>query len=76
MIPLIVFSSYRAGAFWMPQHATHLDFSRSLGLDSIRFNLQQYIYGSISLAILAGIAFGLSTYGMLKLFKTKTTPAA
>ena len=58
MIPIIIFASYKAGAFWMGQNAMRLDFSSAISLDSIKKNLQQYIYGSITLAILAGIFFG------------------
>ena len=72
MIPVIVFLSYKMGAFWMGAHAMQLDFSKSISLSSIKQNLQQYIYGSISLAIIAGLAFGLLTFGLLKLFNRKS----
>lgn len=72
MIPLIIFSSYKTGAFWMGDNAGHLIFSSSISLDSIQKNLQQYIYGSITLAILAGVAAGLFTFILLKLFKRKS----
>jgi len=75
MIPLIVFGSYKAGAFWMGQHAMQFNFSRSISLDSIKKNLQQYIYGSITLAILAGIFFGLLTFALLKLFNKRSALA-
>jgi glycosyltransferase involved in cell wall biosynthesis len=76
MIPLVIFGSYKMGAYWMPSHATDLKLTKSLSLESIRYNLQQYIYGSISLAILAGLVFGLASFALLKLTKRKTTPAA
>ncbi len=75
MIPLIIFLSYKAGAFWMGVNAQHLHFDRSISLDSIQKNLQQYIYGSITLAVVAGIVFGLATYVLLKLFTKKTATA-
>ena len=68
MIPIIIFASYKAGAFWMGENATQLIFDRSISLDSIQKNLQQYIYGSITLAIIAGVFFGLLTFILLKLF--------
>ena len=59
----------------MGNNAMKIDFSSSITLDSIKKNLQQYIYGSITLAILAGIFFGLLTFILLKLFKNKPIPA-
>jgi glycosyltransferase involved in cell wall biosynthesis len=75
MIPLIIFLSYKAGAFWMGAHAQHLHFDRTISLSSVQKNLQQYIYGSITLAIVAGIAFTVITFALLKLFEKKTLPA-
>lgn len=75
MIPFIIFGSYKAGAFWMGNNAMQLDFSRSITLDSVKKNLQQYIYGSITLAILAGIFFGIITFVLLKLFTKKPVSA-
>lgn len=71
MIPLVIFLSYKAGAFWMGHNAMQLDFSKALSIDSIKKNLQQYIYGSISLAIIAGLLFGMLTFLLLKLFHRK-----
>ncbi len=72
MIPIIIFLSYQSGAMWMGDHAGQLEFSRNITLESIQKNLQQYIYGSISLAILSGLAAGLFTFILLKLFKRKS----
>ena len=69
MIPLIVFLSYKTGTIWMGSNAVSLDFSRSLNLHTIGLNLQQYIYGSITLAVVAGLLFGLLVYIVLKFFK-------
>ncbi len=76
MIPVIIFASYKAGAFWMGPNATQLNFSNSISLDSIKKNLQQYIYGSITLAIIAGAFFGILTYVLLKIFSKKPAPAS
>lgn len=75
MIPLIIFGSYKMGAWWMGKNAMQIDFSRAITLDTIRKNLQQYIYGSITLAVVAGICFGLLTFVLLKLFNKKAKPA-
>ena len=66
MIPVIIFLSYKTGGFWMGDHATHINFSNSITLEAIKNNLVQYIYGSITLAIAAGIVSGLLTYILLK----------
>jgi glycosyltransferase involved in cell wall biosynthesis len=73
MIPAIIFLSYKMGAFWMGASAMQIDFSKSITLDSIKKNLLQYIYGSITLAIVAAAAFGLLTFIFLKLIGRKQT---
>ncbi len=75
MIPFIIFGSYKAGAFWMGNNAMQFDFSRSITLDSVKKNVQQYIYGSITLAIMAGIFSGVITFVLLKLFTKKPVSA-
>lgn len=72
MIPVIIFASYKAGGVWMGEHAMQLAFSRAISLESIKQNLQQYLYGSITLAVAAGFFFGLATFLLLKLFKKKS----
>jgi glycosyltransferase involved in cell wall biosynthesis len=71
MIPVIIFGSYKMGALWMGDKAMQISFSKTITLDSIKNNLLQYIYGSISLAIIAGIIFGLLTLIILKLISKK-----
>ena len=66
MIPVIIFLSYKTGVFWMGDNATHINFSNSITLEAIKNNLVQYIYGSITLAIAAGIVSGLVTFFVLK----------
>ena len=72
MIPLIIFLSYKTGALWMGPNAQHIVFNRSITMSSIKANLAQYIYGSITLAVVAGIGFGLITFLLLKLFTKKS----
>lgn len=74
MIPLIIFLSYKMGAFWMGENATQFIFSKSITLDAIKNNLVQYIYGSITLAFVAAMAFGLLTFIFLKLIEKKRGP--
>ena len=75
MIPLIIFLSFMMGSFWIGDKAIDFSLTNNITLDSIKQNVQQYIYGSITLAIVAGIAFGLLTLALLKIFKKKHTPA-
>jgi len=76
MIPLIIFLSYKIGAWWMPAHATQLVFSKNISLQNIKTNLVQYVYGSITLAVFAALVFGLASYLLIKIFKRKTLAAA
>ncbi|MCX6204766.1 MAG: DUF2062 domain-containing protein [Bacteroidetes bacterium] len=69
MIPLIIFLSYKIGAIWMGEKALHIEYSRNISLESIRQNIEQYVYGSITLAIILGVLFGLLTYVILKFSK-------
>jgi glycosyltransferase involved in cell wall biosynthesis len=71
MIPPIIFMSYKTGAIWMGANAMQIDFSSEITLGSIQKNLQQYIYGSITLAVTAALVFGLGTYIFLKLIGKK-----
>ena len=76
MIPLIIFLSFKTGAFWMGENAMQFNFSNSITLKSVKDNLVQYIYGSITLAIVAGIVFGLVTFIFLKLIDKKKAVVA
>ncbi len=76
MIPLIVFISYKMGAWWMGNTAKHLEFSRNISLQDVKANLQQYIYGSITLSVIAAVLLGLASYLLLKIFKRKMVAAA
>lgn len=76
MIPVIIYLSYKMGAFWMGADAFEISFDRSITLQTIYNNLQQYIYGSITLGIVAAIVFGLISYLLLKIFKRNTSVVA
>lgn len=76
MIPLIIFLSYKMGSYWMGNDAMDFSFSTNIRLQSIYNNLQQYIFGSITLAVIAGISFGLVSYLLLKIFKRNTSVVA
>jgi glycosyltransferase involved in cell wall biosynthesis len=75
MIPILIFLSYKMGSIWSKKD-TVIPFSKSLSLEMIRVNFVQYLLGSITLAILAGIVFGLLTFILLKFFKRKASTAS
>jgi len=74
LVPLIIFFSYKTGAVWMKDGGGELTFSNSLTFESIKSNFQQYLYGSITLAIVSGVLCGLVTWVLLSLFRKKTSP--
>ncbi|HEY8398790.1 MAG TPA: DUF2062 domain-containing protein [Flavihumibacter sp.] len=74
MIPFILYGSYLAGRPWMGEHASNVPLPSELSLSSITVNLQQYIAGSITLAVVAGTFFGLVSYFFMKLVNKKTGP--
>jgi glycosyltransferase involved in cell wall biosynthesis len=71
MIPLIIYSSYRFGSFWMPDTARSVSLTKSLSLSAIRYNFKQYLVGSINLAVLAGLVAGLISFALLGIFSKK-----
>jgi len=71
MIPVIIFMSYQMGSFWVGKHSLPLEFEKGLSLESIHLNFVQYLYGSITLAIVAGTFFGIITYFIVTLFRKK-----
>ncbi len=75
MIPLIIFLSFKMGGMWVQNNAVDLELNKQLSLANISQNLQQYICGSITLAVIAAIIFGLVSFIMLKIFKRKHAPA-
>jgi uncharacterized protein (DUF2062 family) len=69
MIPLVIYLSHVTGKFWMGKYATSISFSDDITLEFIRDNFVQYAVGAVTLATLAGLFFGLLTYGILKVIK-------
>lgn len=76
VIPFVIYASYKVGAYWMPGSAHDISFSKSLSLSAIRYNFSQYLLGSVTLAIVSGLAAGLLTFGLLKIFKKKPRKAS
>ncbi len=71
MIPIIIYASYQFGTFWMPGSAQTVSLTKSLSLSAIRYNFKQYLAGSISLAVIAGLVAGLISFVLLKMFSKK-----
>lgn len=71
LIPLIIFLSYKTGTLWIKKNDNILIFSGNISLESIKNNFTQYFYGAITLAIIAGILSGLTTWLLLVLFRKK-----
>lgn len=75
MIPFVVFGSYKIGAYWMGSRAMEFDFTKKITMEAVKNNLEQYLYGSITLAFLAGIFFGLLSYFIFKMIPRKAAIA-
>jgi uncharacterized protein (DUF2062 family) len=75
MIPLIIFLSYKTGGLFTGDKNTKTAFAIRLPMQFIGQHLKQYIYGSITLAGIAGFLAALLTFILLKLFKRKTVSA-
>ncbi|HTB52560.1 MAG TPA: DUF2062 domain-containing protein [Ferruginibacter sp.] len=75
MIPFIIYLSYKTGGYCL-HTSTDIEYSKMLSPRSIENNFAQYIYGSVTLATVAAIAFGVITFGLLKIFKRKPVTVA
>jgi uncharacterized protein (DUF2062 family) len=71
MIPLILFLSHITGAIWMGDEAVKISFDQDISLAFFRDSFMQYVLGAITLAIAAGVTFGVTTYAALKLFRRR-----
>ena len=69
-IPIVIYLSLLSGA-WILGISDPLHFSLDLSTDDIPLKLKQYVIGSIALAVVASIFFGLVTYAGFWLNKRK-----
>lgn len=69
MIPVIIFLSYKMGRPFMSSRAVDISLNKQLTLSKIGQNLEQYIYGSLFLAVVVAAAFWLLTLGFLTVYK-------
>lgn len=70
-IPIIIYLSYITGGLVLHQQLTTVSFSSTIDLDWIRHNMYQYVVGSMVVALVTGITFGLGTWIFLKFFSKK-----
>ena len=71
-VPPILFLSHLTGAWWMGDRAQHISFQEPITLELVLRNSLQYVVGAVTLALMAGIIFGVLTYLGLRLFKRST----
>ncbi len=71
MIPFIIFFSHLTGALWMGDQAQYFTFDQEITLELMRDSFLQYVLGAITLAIISGLFFAMSTWGLLTLLKRK-----
>jgi membrane protein YqaA with SNARE-associated domain len=64
------------GAMWMGDKASFLPFSTNLTIEQVKQNISQYLWGSVTLAVIAAIAGGCITWMLIKFSKRKTRLAA
>jgi glycosyltransferase involved in cell wall biosynthesis len=73
MIPVIVYGSYLTGGLVVHKNAVKVDYSPGITLNDISTNFFQYLVGSIILAFVASLFFGLLTYVLLVIFRKSPT---
>lgn len=73
MIPLIIFASFQVGRVWAGTDATFVIFSKKLTQEAMKQNLLQYLYGSVTLAVIAGLSALLVSYVLLTIFRKEKT---
>jgi Glycosyltransferases involved in cell wall biogenesis len=69
VIPLIIFGSFQMGRVWVGSDATFVIFNKHQTTEAIRQNVLQYLYGSVTLAVVAGLSALLVSYVLLTIFR-------
>ena len=67
LMPLVVFLSYRAGRFWINDKPAVAH--AKVHAHNMSLHFQQYICGSIALAVVLSVITGLVTFAALKIVK-------
>ena len=75
MIPFIIYISYQIGAHITGNKILNLEFSHAINPKTIASNVEQYIYGSVILAVIAGLFCGFTAFILLKISRKRISPA-
>lgn len=67
LIPIILYLSHEMGAIYMGDQAVKISMDQTITYDLVMNSMLQYLLGAVTLAIVAGLCFGLVTFGLLKL---------
>jgi uncharacterized protein (DUF2062 family) len=76
MIPVVIYLSHYTGRMWMGKNAQTISFTDEITLAFIHNHFVQYMLGAITLSLVAGVTFGVVSYGVIKLLKKKPVSAA
>ncbi len=71
MIPIIILLSYKMGAVWVGDNATSLNLANGIDLESNHVNFLQYLYGSVTLALIAAFIAGAISYFLVSFIRRK-----
>ncbi|MDR2622244.1 MAG: DUF2062 domain-containing protein, partial [Dysgonamonadaceae bacterium] len=69
MLPFILYGSFAIGA-WVLERPFRLDLSH-VSFETVKEDIVQYLTGSVLLAVVAAVAFGVITYLLLSIFRKK-----
>ncbi|MDH5474129.1 MAG: DUF2062 domain-containing protein [Cyclobacteriaceae bacterium] len=62
MIPVIIYSSYRIGYFFVSNPSNDILFKDGLTIEAVKSNLVQYLAGAVLLSVVMGVLFTLVSY--------------
>ena len=71
LLPLIVYSSFKVGAYFIKPEETELIDWRNYSLETIQSNVLQYSIGSLIIAILIGVTAFIISYLSISLINRK-----
>ncbi len=73
MVPLVVYCSFLTGGLVLHEPSSIKELTSFISLEAIKQNFFQYVIGSLVLAILSGLAFGLFSYFCMFIFRKRKT---
>ena len=65
LTPIILYLSHLTGAIWMGDKAQYISFTMDISWEMMHNYFIQYVLGAVTLAIVAGLLFGLLSYAIL-----------